>query len=888
MGQSDIHAPESGEPVHPGDRVLHYRIVDLLGHGGMGIVYRARDVRLDREIALKCPRADLREDSVARHRFLRESRAASRLTHPNIVPVFDVFEANGIPWIAMELIEGPRLDERLHDGLPLPLEEILRHAEELTDAVATAHAHGILHRDLKPGNVLIGRDGRARITDFGLARFLPSPDSGSVSTTVSSSLTMEGRVVGTPQYMAPEQLLGGTVDARSDLYALGVLLYEMSTGRPAFPPSSQWDALATVLRREPVAIARLNYEVPPELERIVRKAIAKRPEERYQSAGDMLADLRSLRRRIAAGDYEPDEAWAPGRRWRRRRTVAFALTAAVLAAVAFVVGRFVGSGAGEPPGVIPRQVTTGTAGESHPAIAPDGTLVAYVSDEAGSPDVWLVDARGGNPLRLTDDPAEDTDPAWFPDGASIAFVSDRGGREAVWRVPALGGSATLIVPDAVDPAISRDGRRIAFARPGPSGALRIAVADLGNPASIRLLTGDADGTWSHTTPAWSPDGTTLAYAEADGIRLIPASGGASRRLPGTGRDSHPVWTADGRALLVSSLREETQALWRVPIDGGPATRLTLGAGPEADPSTDRTGSHLAFTTEAEDPDVAIRNLRGAAEHRIRSMRLDYSPALAAGGEFVVFVTDRWGGAGALAFQSLRDGRPTGPIKRLTDFSVGPPAVSPDGRWIAFHRAVGGERDIWILPAEGGEARRFTETAAVDIHPAWSPDGSRLAYVSTRDGRSRVWIEPVAAGRPSGAARPLDAGEHDAACPSWSPDGRAIVYLDEADDGVDVWLARVDRHEAAKRVTHDGGVLWVRFEATGAALWVAGSWGGRTVELRRVLLDGSRAESLSPPLVMGRGGGVGPFDVSRDGRVIAYGRQEPAGDVWVLQSAAATY
>ncbi len=307
-------APQDGgvAPVPAGVRIGHYEIIEEMARGGMGIVYRARDVRLDREVALKRPRPEHTEDPHARQRFLREARLAASLSHPNIVPIHEIFEEDGVPWIAMQLITGSSLREKLAGRKPLPTLDTLRHGEALTQALEAAHQRHILHRDVNPNNVVISEDGRALLTDFGLARYFVQPDQFSSASTASDEATAPGAVVGTRGYMSPEQVLGREVDARSDIFAMGAVLYEMGTGKAAFAPESA-NSMDRILHGQPEAMSRLNYDVPEDLERIVRKALSKRPDERYQSAREMTSDLVTLRRKLQSETYLADSGVAAPR-----------------------------------------------------------------------------------------------------------------------------------------------------------------------------------------------------------------------------------------------------------------------------------------------------------------------------------------------------------------------------------------------------------------------------------------------------------------------------------------------------------------------------------------------------------------------------------------------
>jgi Tol biopolymer transport system component len=855
--------------------------VSTIGSGGMGVVFRARDTRLGRDVALKCPWPHLSDDPVTRHRFLRESRATSRISHPTIVPVYEVFEERNLPWIAMEWVDGITLTEALAAGEPLPVEAILQHAEDLTDALRVAHTKGILHRDIKPGNVLIGRDGRVRLTDFGLARFFTAPDDAGPVIVQSSELTTEGKVVGTLAYMSPEQLLGAAPDPRSDIFAMGVIIYEMCTGRAAFAPTSQWDAYQAVLRRDPVAIGRLNYAIPRGLERIIRKSIEKRPEERYQDARDMLADIRSLKRRLASGDFDPEEELAPP---RRRRWLVPALATVCIAGLAGVTWL----GLRPAPHVVldvhPRQLTTAPGAEWDPAISPDGTFVAYASDESGNADIWLVDGRGGNPIRLTDDPAVDERPTWFPDGTALAFVSERGGARSIWKVPALGGSATMLVAKAEAPSISPDGKRIAFTRAEESGDSRVYLAPIGAPDQAKPLTADGVGQWGQIDPSWSPDGERITFADFNTIWVAGISGGQARQVTSkSGADSRPVWSSDGEHILFSSYRDGTTALWRVAADGGEPTRLTYGSGPETMTCVDRAGSRIAFSTYLNDQDVGVRDLASGAFTRLRFQLTDFAPTMAPDGSRVVFSTERWAGHGALASQALDGVRPVGPPKRISDWPAALPRFSPDGRWLAFWRVIGTQRDLWVMPSEGGEAVRLDDDPAADYQPAWSPDGRQIAFVSNRGGGTHIWRVEIENGHARGAPTQVTRSQAPDLFPEWSPDGESVAFVRVIGDRADLWIA--GRNGSGERRVTDGvSPLLMRWLPPPQGLLVAAHWGGVPVEVRQMDIATGQSRPLSPALVGGADDATGFFDVDRSGRIIAITLRDTRGDIWLVEAA----
>ena len=380
-----------------------YEILDRIGVGGMGEVYRARDTRLDRTVAIKVLASSPADEHKARVRFEREARAISSLSHPHICAVYDVGHEGGVDYIVMEYLQGETLALRL-DKRALRLDHALQYAVQIASALAEAHRAGIVHRDLKPGNVMLTPTG-AKLLDFGLAKLRPAE---SVSTgTTPDTVTVEGQLVGTLPYMSPEQVEGKEADARSDIFAFGSMLHEMITHRRAFD-GNQAHLIAAILSSHPPAPSSLQALCPPELDHVIARCLAKDPAERWQSAQDLLLELKWAAARAAADR----RASASGRcvRWagpfRPRLPVRWPWRPS-----SFAIAR---------PPASERVAATGhdvaPAGSRPPRSRPDGGLIAYSSDESGNPDIWIVDARGGNAIRLTDDPASDTDPAWLPDG----------------------------------------------------------------------------------------------------------------------------------------------------------------------------------------------------------------------------------------------------------------------------------------------------------------------------------------------------------------------------------------------------------------------------------------------------------------------------------------
>ncbi len=875
------------DDVAPGTRVGRYSIVEKIGEGGEAIVYRARDHALERDVALKTPRSGF---GAARDnaRLLKEAKAASRLSHPCIVPIYEVFEHEGRPWFAMGLVEGSTLRAVLRQRGALPAEDVARYGEMLADALRAAHAKQVLHRDVTPANIFITPDSRLLLADFGMAHVPPAPDAYTVSIAAEQA-------AGTIGYMSPEQMMGREGGPQSDVFSAGVVLYQMATGDRPFAGSSLGEVLDAVLNRDlPPLMA--SARVPADLEYVIRKALARRLDERYAKAEDLYVDLRALRRRLESGTTGPVFA-PPDRRWTRKRAIAWAGAAAAamlaVAALAGVAWRF--TRAEGLPVAVPSQVTAASGWEAEPKISPAGSDIVYAAGGAGANvDIWLVDARGGNPIRLTDDPAPDSSPAWFPDGSAIVFASERGGVSGLWKAPRLGGqSPTPIVAAAGSPAISPDGTRIAFTRPDAGGTLRIAVAPLADPSAAKILTTANDGLWNHTSPAWSPDGQTICYAAQTDLWVVPAEGGKPRQLTKDGEaDFEPAWSADGRWVYFTSMRGQTTAIWRVPVGGGAPERVTMGSGPERQPSLSMDGAKLVYSTFNLNSNLVVRDAQTGREVEFGGERRELYPSFAPDGSAVVYVSDQVKSPPDLWIQPLAaDGSPGGAARRLTDHpgTAAYPSYSPDGRWIAYHRSLQGRRDIWIVPAAGGPPVQFTSDAAVDIHPAWSPDGRRIAFVSERGGRSRIWVAPVADGRPAGPARPLTDGPLSHDQPAWSPDAATIAFVATDAAGTnEVWIVDATAGGPGRQLTHGAGADVVAWSAGPGQLLISGTWGSGRLQLMRVDAATGRAVAEGPPDPFGAQADAGDFAVSRDGRLLVIVRHAAKGDIWMLDATRGRY
>jgi serine/threonine protein kinase/Tol biopolymer transport system component len=654
--------------------ISHYQLIRRLGAGGMGVVHLAQDTRLGRAVALKVLHEDTAGDPDRHLRFEREARAASSLNHPNIVTVYDIGTDQGRPFIAMEYVEGETLADRLGRGA-LPLRDVLHFGRQIADALATAHAAGIVHRDVKPANVLLTAERRAKVADFGLAKLLPSslPRHGDESDTRLTAATLPGVVVGTTAYVSPEQAEGRPVDARSDIFSFGAVLYEMLTGRRAFSGTSPMAVLAAVIGQDPAPIATHAGDVPPALDRIVTRCLRKDPERRVQNMNELRAALADIGEELEQSRRDDAASGRAGRRYSVPVVAAIALGIAV--AVWFGWQR---RGVPVPAG---RQQLVSTFPGSHASatFSPDGRMIAFLSDADGSWQVWVKNLAQGDPIQITRGvPARR--PRWSPRDDQIVFERvDQG----IWSVPPLGGEPRRIIDDAYDPNFSVDGREIVFERGREiwiaaaegTGARRVDGVPVRNFRQVEAQ------------PALSPDGRTVVFFLQDAgpngdLWTIPATGGRPTRLTTDDREAGgAVWTRDGEFVVFWSKRGGAKTLWRVPARGGAPQPVTTGAGEDSEVDIAANG-RIIFTN--------VRN------------------------DWIMTITNP------------RDGSRRDLLERRTGIWL--PTLSPDGRSIAFFHETGRDVHLFVMPVSGGAARQITfGDNQRNIHPTWSPDSRYLYY-----------------------------------------------------------------------------------------------------------------------------------------------------------------
>ncbi|HYM12989.1 MAG TPA: protein kinase [Bryobacterales bacterium] len=772
-----------------GTNLGRYRVVSRIGAGGMGEVYLAEDTQLDRRVALKVLPAEVAQDPDRMRRFVQEAKAASALNHPNICVIHEIGEADGVRFLVMEYVEGVPLSDKV-GGRPMATGEILDLGIQIADALEEAHAKGITHRDIKPANILITPKGQVKVLDFGLAK-MGAPRGQTASEVATQAMTEPGMVMGTTRYMSPEQALGKDVDQRSDLFSLGVALYEMATGKQPFTGPTTAVLFDELLHKTPEPAASVNPAVPPKLEEIISKALEKDRDVRYQTAADLRADLKRLKRDLETGKTAATSVAAAvaapaATRPRAKRWIWPVASVGLAVAVGGAVW-FLRPGP-RPPAAAPSTVpvTTYAGLEVDPAFSPDGRQIAFAwnGEKEDNLDIYVKRVDSGAPLRLTTDPASDRDPVWSPDGAYLAFVRESGKEGGIYLVPSLGGPERRLTDVAPPNAAFRFTKRLAWS---PDGKW-LAVADGSATSSMFLVsmeTGERKKLTSpesgpgDSQPAFSVDGRKLAFSRvlADVSRelyTVPVSGGEAARLTFDGRFAmNPVWTPDGESILFASNRSGAFLIWKVAASGGTPERASAVSANTASFSLSPRGDRLAYTDSFSDTNIwkvevgESKRAAGRPVELIASTRADTTPQFSPDGKRIAFASGR-SGAGEI-WVCNANGSNAVQLTSYRGLTVGSPWWSPDGKRIAYDARPAGSAEIFVMNADGGPARQLTHEPSEDIVPSWSRDGRWIYFASDRSGSMQIWRMT-----PDGGA-PAPITKTGAFVSQESPDGKYLYY-----------------------------------------------------------------------------------------------------------------
>jgi Tol biopolymer transport system component/tRNA A-37 threonylcarbamoyl transferase component Bud32 len=748
----------------------------------MGEVYRARDTRLGREVAIKVLPADRLHDETRRRRFIQEAQSASALNHPNIVTIHEIESADDIDFIVMEYVKGASLDTLIpRQGMPLA--ELLRIALPVADALAAAHARGIVHRDLKPANVMVGDGRTVKVLDFGLAKLVSDNESGSgdtatVTQIVAADLSTPGAILGTAAYMAPEQASGGHVDARSDIFSFGTMLYEMATGTRAFAGTSVADTLAAVMRAQPTPPTAVVASLPRELERLILRCLRKEPERRYQTILDVRNELQEIKEESDSGTLGASSARPARRRWL---PVAAALAVSLLV-VGGVAYRFLRKGAApELPAMRVVSLASLNGMQLGPQLSPDGEQLVFAWDDAKEYkagwdhfDQYLKLVGSSELRRLTNNPGRTWSGGWSPDGHQLAVFTQKDKGSAISILsPITGAQRKLLEALALAVEWAPDGQLLAVLLEGaPNGQGIYAIPQDGGAPRL-MMAPTKPGTFIGSFSI-ARDGHHMAFTscqadcELDVVALdehLKPTSSPQRladRLWGPG---NPTWARDGASVIYTlEPANEQFYLWRAWIDGSRAPERLELAG---------LGARMPTLASSGNP------------------RLVFARVLNSIGVYTLEATPRL-------------------VLSNTFWDI-EPEYSPDGARLAFASSRSGEGlDVWVSSADGSNARQLTHgPGRFQAVPSWSPDGRRIVFESRApDGRFSLWIIDADGGIPHRI--PIDKGPGNQAAPTWSHDGRWVYFNGFDQNTTGVW--RVSAGGGTPERVTKGGNAFVAVES----------------------------------------------------------------------------
>ncbi|HUF04453.1 MAG TPA: protein kinase [Aridibacter sp.] len=871
-----------------GKKIAAYRVDSLLGTGGMGEVYQAFDEKMKRNVALKILSAGLGGGSEPVKRFEVEARAISRLNHPGIVTIYDVGRFDGTNFIATELVEGRTIRDLTRGRIKV--RDAVSIFIQVCGALSAAHKNGIIHRDIKPENLMLREDGYVKILDFGLAK-LTEPDPAEEALFAS---TRKGSIIGTPAYMSPAQLSGEKVDHRTDLWSCGVVLYELLTGENPFKGSNRRETFQKILTDEPSAPGTMNSEVPSDLDRIIVKLLEKNPSMGYQSADDLKADLKRIRREIDSSPFVSGSSGAAGSA-RRLIFTPFRIAAGLFLVALIVAGAiyflFPRSVAG-PDWSKARsvQLTFESSSEVNPSVAPDGRSLVFASDKDGDYNIYLRRIGGSNEVNLTADSTDDdTMPAFSPDGEKIAFRSEREGG-GIFVMGATGENPRKLSDNGYDPSWSPDGTKIVFATytqefPTVRSPSELWIADTAS-GEKRLLLGNHG-----LHPSWSPDGRRIAfwYTENRGKRIvatISADGGEPVDVAFESNTNwNPEWSPDGTYLYYASDRGGNTGFWRVPVDT--STGKATGDH-ESVPTPAKFSRHPSFTADGRRlvyVQTVFRSNLATAELDALGERLTGEPRWITKGDFEISAPDRLPNGSGFVARLIRETREdivfidasTGEMRDITNDEAFDRyvRVSPDGKRLVFASDRTGQYEIWLADVNGGNANRLTDSDWIASIPAWSPDGRYVSFDSgdeayaadvaefDRSGNATVVrrIPPTSKG---GFLRVWD----------WSPDGRKVVGVFDPKEGAGVAVYSFDTGTFIRFTDYNAIPRWLPdsrrfiFQKDGRAMMGD--------------LDGTKVREILPEL----GNSIRNIAVSGDGRTVYFTLRESESNVWLLDAAPA--
>ncbi|MCK4782245.1 MAG: PD40 domain-containing protein, partial [Desulfobacteraceae bacterium] len=744
-----------------------YQIIEELGEGGMGKVYKALDKEINAKVALKLIKPEVAADEKAIKRFRNELKLARDISHKNVCRMYDLNQEEGTYYITMEYVSGEDLKSFIRRARQLTPGTTVFIAKQICGGLTEAHKLGVIHRDLKPSNIMIDKEGNVRIMDFGIARSLEA-----------KGITGAGVMIGTPEYMSPEQAEGEEVDQRSDIYSLGVILYELVTGQRPFEGNTPLSIAMKHKGETPDEPQKLNPQIPGDLNQLILECLAKDKEDRYQSCSELYSELTKIEKVIptpvSISPKKESKAAKIGEiKWRKGTTsparvrakipkpwliIGFTILTVAALLIIFLLQKPKPSSLQVTGRVI--SLTTSPGLEDKPTWSPDGKHIAYMSDENGNFDIYVMNVDTGQALNLTEDhTGDDTSPEWSPDGNRIAYYSDRGGG-GIYHLSNIGGAPILVINIATRPgkrfkinmSWSPDGSNLVYTN---GMLLSIISVKGGIPEEIQLPPITRSRAWLFG-PAWSPYGRRIAFTEPHDFKklkstiwtLTPDGSNPIKITDGNSFSDNPVWSRDGRRLFfISDMGGGSNDIWWVPVEA----------------SGKPSGSAKCLM-----PGVNVSSIALSPD----GTRLVFSKVVRRSNIWSIPIVDNH------TFTLEEAEQVT-----FENHSIISLDLSPDGKWIAFSSDRKGNADIWIMNKKTKELRQVTTSEASDISPDWSPDGKNIVFQSDRDGNNDIFQKPVA----GGITLQLTSHQKSDREPKWSPKGDEIVFYSNRTGSSEIYV-----------------------------------------------------------------------------------------------------